>query len=199
MPKIILIPPIVFIVSGAQFVCAGGRGAHKGRCSLLHLDRFVPAECVTLEGHLFIARSSVRRSVCIILAVERAPHNGSVCSLLRWGSERKRVLLPAAAAAAPNESRGLDETGSGWSTCAIPSLFYFIHFFFPVIYLMKEESKVDSAEARLMNKIRCGTPLAHSFARASGVVSQPIFASSLQCWHAHEAPMPLDRGVATSP
>lgn len=60
-------------------------------------------------------------------------------------------------------------------------LLLFYSFFFPVIYLMKEESKVDSAEACLMNKTRCGTPLAHSFARAGGVVPQPIFTSSLQC------------------
>lgn len=34
---------------------------HKGLCLLLHLGHFVPAECATLEGHLFIARSSPLR------------------------------------------------------------------------------------------------------------------------------------------
>lgn len=141
---------------------------------------------------------SVHRSVCITLAEAHAPHNASVCSLLRWGSERKRVLLPSVSRRAPNESWGSIEAGSGWSTRTIPSPARDYFTFFCVIYLMKEESKVDSAAAYLMNKIRCGTPLAQSFTQGSGVVSEPIFTSSLQCWHAQAALIPLEHGVPAS-
>lgn len=72
-------------------------------------------------------------------------------------------------------------------------IFFFCHLF--------DERRVQGGFSRalvLMNEIRCGTPLVRSFAQASGVVSEPIFTSSLQCWHVHVAPRPLDRGVASS-